>query len=326
MKNDVVFPEPGCHHLSPSEDRKSSFKGRMRFHQSWYRRTVLGLDPGPNPNARGALYGNMLKAEDGWHGSNFLKPEIFRQAQERFPKAINIRKPNRLYQNLLGSQTMCFNLLGILESSNIATQLMRLLPGFPQDASVTGISFEHAPPRKYHLNDQTSFDAFISYERSDGRKGFIGIETKLTEPFSQEQIDFDDRYAQWMNRENGWWKPDVEGDFPNTSFNQLWRNHLLAYAMLNQEVPEYSEGYCVVVHPRGDLGCGKAIEQYRDLLSPSGEETLLVWSLETISEYWEGTLEGETYNSQWIDSFRTRYLLLGRSEEAWRKFRDSHDE
>lgn len=77
MKNDVVFPEPDCHHLSPSENRKSSFTGRMRFHQSWYRRAVLGLNPGPNPNARGKIYGNILKAEDGWQGKNYLTPEIF---------------------------------------------------------------------------------------------------------------------------------------------------------------------------------------------------------------------------------------------------------
>ena len=96
--------------------------------------------------------------------------------------------------------------------------------------------------------------------------------------------------------------------------------------MLNQEAPEYSKGYCVVVHPSGDLDGGKAIEQYRDLLSPSGEETLLVWSLETISEKWAETLEGDTYNSQWFDSFRTRYLRLEGSEEAWRKFQDSHYE
>ena len=221
MKNDGIFPEPDCRHLSSSDDRKSSFTGRMRFHQSWYRKTVLGLDPGPNPHARGVLYGNILKVEDGWEGKNFLKPKIFRQAQERFPKALNIRKPNRLYQNLLGSQTMCFNLLGPLNSSNIATRLMRLLPGFPQDATVTGILFEHAPSKEHHLNDLTSFDAFVSYERSDGRKGFIGVETKLTEPFSQRRYEFDDRYAQWMNREDWWWKPGAELDFLNTSFNQL---------------------------------------------------------------------------------------------------------
>lgn len=326
MKKGVVFPEPDCHHLSPSVDRKSPFTGRMRFHQSWYRRTVLGLDPGPNPHARSALYGNMLKAEDGWRGSNFLTDEIFRRAQERFPQAPNLRKPNRLYHNLLGSQTMCINLLGPLKSGKNATRLMRLLPGFPNDATVTGVLFEHAPPKEHHLNDLTSFDAFVPYERSDGRKGFIGVETKLTEPFSKKRYEFDDRYAQWMNQEDWWWKHGAERDFPNTSFNQLWRNHLLVYAMLNQKAPEYSEGYCVVIHPLGDSDCGKALEQYRNLLSPSGKKTLLVWSLETIAERWAGTLERDKYQSQWFDSFRTRYLRFERSEEAWQEFQGTHHE
>jgi hypothetical protein len=34
-----------------------------------------------------------------------------------------------------------------------------------------------------------SFDAFIEYERPDGSLGFIGIEAKLTEPFSIKHYD-----------------------------------------------------------------------------------------------------------------------------------------
>ena len=47
-----------------------------------------------------------------------------------------------------------------------------------------------------HLNlpsstsdDNTSFDAFIEFELAEGGLGFAGIETKLTEPFSQKLYD-----------------------------------------------------------------------------------------------------------------------------------------
>ncbi len=326
MKNDVVFPEPDCHHYSAAVDRNSPFSGRMRFHQSWYRRIVLNLDPGPNPHADGALYGNTFKAEDGWQGRNFLTPEIYNHAKERFPQAPNDRKPNYLYHNLLGSQAMCFNLFGSLKSNNIATGLMRLMPGFPPDATVTEINFEYAPPKEQHLNDKTSFDAFIQYERLGGNKGFLGVETKLTEPFTQDRIEFDDDYAQWMRRGEWWWKPDAEDKFPNMVFNQLWRNHLLVYAMLNQEAPEYSEGCCVVVYPQGDTDCSEALEQYRSLLLPSGEQTLLVWPLETIAEEWGSALEHNPVHNEWFNSFQTRYLQLEKSEEAWLKFREAHDD
>ena len=82
MSDQVVFPEPNCRHVSPAADRQSPFTGRMRFHQSWYRRTVLGLAPGPNPHARGEPYGNMLRLEDGLAGMNFLTPEVRRGVAE----------------------------------------------------------------------------------------------------------------------------------------------------------------------------------------------------------------------------------------------------
>jgi hypothetical protein len=215
---------------------------------------------------------------------------------------------------------MCFNLFGPLNSGNIATRLMRLLPSFPQDATVTDILFEHAPPKEHHLKDLTSFDVLIFYERPGGRKGFVGVETKLSEPFSQKQYEFEDRYARWMDRGHWWWQPGAEQDFSNKSFNQLWRNHLLAYAMLNQKTPDYAEGYSAVVYPLGDTDCGTAIEQYCDHLLPSGKKTLIVWSLETIAGKWGKALKFEPEYSFWFDSFQSRYLRLEQSEAAWLKF------
>ena len=291
----------------------------MRFHQSWYRRTVLGLGPGPNPHARNAIYGNMLKAEDGSKGRNFLTPEIFEHAQHRFPLSRNDSDTNRLYRNLLSSQPMCFNLLGPLNSDEVATRLMRRLPGFPGDAQVTGVLFEYAPPKENHLDDLTAFDAFVTYERANGTKGFIGIETKLTEPFSQAKYEFADRYARWRERGQWWWKSGAEVHFMNKSFNQLWRNHLLVYSMLNQKSPEYSEGYCAIVYPHGDSECGDAIDQYRNLLVPPGDETLLSWPLESIARLWAPTMESDALR-EWFDSFQKRYLWLEESEDVWQEF------
>ncbi len=320
MKQESVFPEQYCRHYSPSVDKKSRFSARMRFHQSWYRRNILGLNPGPNPAARGAVYGNMLTLEDGYQGKNFLKDEIFQQAKKRFPISHNRQKPDRLYHNLLGSQTMCFNLFGPLINRERATQLMRLVPGFPQDALVTKIVIEYAPHNENHLNDRTSFDAFIEYCYPDGKMGFIGVETKLSEPFSQKECQFTERYAHWKDRGEWWWKPGAENDFSNKSYNQLWRNHLLVYAMLNQETPEYSEGYCAVVYPLGDTNCGDAIKLYRNLLIPSGDKTLYVWPLETVAELWGDVLADDPAHNQWFNDFQTRYLRLEGSEDAWLKF------
>jgi hypothetical protein len=43
------------------------------------------------------------------------------------------------------------------------------------------VGVEWAPPRKFHLNDPTSFDVVARYVRADGRQAIAGIEIKLIE-------------------------------------------------------------------------------------------------------------------------------------------------
>jgi hypothetical protein len=107
--------------------------------------------------------------------------------------------------------------------------------------------------------------------------------------------------------------------FSDLAFNQLWRNHMLAFSMLHQEVAEYTEGYCAVVYPSRDAQCGRAITAYRENLEPSGEATLLAWPLEAVYEAWESALTGDSQR-QWLQAFHTRYLDLAQSEPAWADF------
>jgi hypothetical protein len=316
MSANTVFPEVSCRHLAPSEKGLGSFIGRMRFHQSWFRHTILGLQPGPNPHAHQTLYGNMLRPEDGAAGKNFLTPYIFQVAQGRFPHRQKSSDVRRLYNNLLGSQPMAFNLFGPLKQQPIATTLFRMLPGFPEDGDVDDIIFEYPLPSDSPLGDHTAFDVFVMYVRGDGRKGFIGIETKLTEPFSKQPYSFN-RYTPWQQQEGWWWKGGAEKDFESASYNQLWRNHLLSFAMLHKPKPEYDEGFIAVVHPLADTECVDAIEKYREVLLTERMRTFLRWPLETIAERWAPVLESEHAFSEWFDLFQTRYLRLDRSEVAW---------
>jgi hypothetical protein len=317
-----TFPEPDCRHASPSVDGKDTFIARMRFHQSWYRHHVLGLEPGPNPHARGEVYGNMLREEDGAAGRNFLSADIFAHAQERFPATLGRKEIGRLYDNLLGSQTMCFNLFGPLRSApfELAGPLLKRLPDVPQDLTVTSVQFEHAPEKAKHLNDATSFDAFVEYTRPGGGIGFVGIETKLTEPFSRKHYDFAPRYARWQANPHWWWMPGAESAFSDVSFNQLWRNHLLAFAMLHQDTSTYSEGFCAVVYPRGDTSCVEALAVYRQHLLPGGKATLFEWPLEMVCDLWQAIVPA-SQPPEWLKGFRVRYLDLSASEEAWSAFR-----
>ena len=312
--------ESDCRHVVNGEH---GFAKRMRFHQSWYRRYVLNLPPGPNASSRprNSIDGNILRKEDGRAGHNFLSCEIHSLAEARIRENDGLVEKLRLRRNLLSSQPMCFNLFGPLaQDLSLAKKLLDALPDGPGDvAVVTDVRIEYAPPSQHHLHDRTAFDAWIAYQRKDGGRGFVGVETKLTEPFSAKEYSFDERYSRWSSVPGWWWKPGAERQFSSIRTNQLWRNHLLAFSMLHQAKPMYNEAYCAVVYHPLDTKCERAIAAYRDLLVPAGQPTLLEWRLDELIERWNRTVI-DVAGRSWLDAFQQRYLNLELSRSAWSAF------
>ena len=269
---------------------------------------MLGVPYGTGPWASSdALYGNMLTKESAEAGCNFLTPGIFALAKQRIAESHGAVEPFRLLRNMLSSQPMCFNLLGelALDHGN-ATRLVQAL--WRMDAvHVTCVRFEWAPdPASEYLNDRTAFDAFIEYERDDGRMGFIGIETKLSEPFSQKEYDSDE-YRRWMGKDSPW-RSDAQDKVSNAKYNQIWRDHLLAWAVLRHTESKYAEGQLTVVYHPEDRRCQQAIEGYRGLLRD--DATFSAFDLATVVATWQ-PLAGD-----WVSKFEQRYLALEHSEDA----------
>jgi hypothetical protein len=210
---------------------------------------------------------------------------------------------------MLSSQPMCFNLFGpLVQDHALATQLARALWG-EHIAQVTDVRIEWAPePRQEYLDDNTSFDAFIEYRDTDGGLGFVAIETKLTEPFSQ-RLDDRPSYRRWMG-EGSPWLSDAADKVQAVRHNQLWRDHLLAWSLLNHPSSPYSEGKLVVVHHPQDASCAKTLSGYRGLLQD--EHTFDELTLDAILDAWEPLMKDDT----WLQAFRARYLDLaqGRTE------------
>lgn len=308
--------EPDCMHVSPRDGR---FMGRMRFHQSWYRHHVLYLPPGRNESARGAVYGNMLQDEDGLRGFNFLNASIHQVAEDRLHSHTGLVEANRLRNNMLSSQPMCFNLFGPLALDHaLATRFVKGLPGVSAGVEVTGVEFEYAPPKSTHLDDNTAFDAFITYTRPPNVTGFIGIETKLTEPFSKAKYEATKAgYARWLSAASSWWHSESIGSFSDRRYNQLWRNHLLAFAMCAQPDSQYDEGYCAVVYHPEDHDCPLAVKAYRETLQPHANPTLLEWRIDTIIQNWSTNSGNSRSTHDWLSAFRLRYLDLDASQPAW---------
>ena len=277
----------------------------MRLHQSWYRHAVLRLPYGTG-SGRGSrkYYGNMLDTESAERGLNFHSPRIHEVAKARIAQGGGLVDADRLLRNMLSSQPMSFNLFGELRQDlDLATTLAQALWG-DHVRNVTDVCFEWAPnPQADYLNDKTAFDAIIKYEASDGRLGFIGIETKLTEPFSVLQYR-GEKYRRWMTP-NAPWGADAHDAVASVRHNQLWRDHLLAWALLSHPASQYRHGRLVVVFHHEDQGTREVIEGYRQLLRD--DSTVEALDLRAIVSVWR------SHAGEWLSEFERRYVDLSGS-------------
>lgn len=108
-----------------------------------------------------------------------------------------------------------------------------------------------------------------------------------------------------MSDEGPW---HLDADVTATKHNQLWRNHLLAWALLRHPDSKYAMGTFTVVHHPEDTRCRDVIEGYRDLLRD--ESTFASFGIGEIVNLWK------PLTGQWIQEFERRYVLLDESEAA----------
>ncbi len=89
----------------------------------------------------------------------------------------------RIYNDLLSSQPLCFNLFG--ELTRDLASASKLVAEMTQGrfTGVTAIDFEWSPGRSddKYTGDRSAFDVFISCMSSAGGRAFIGIEVKYHE-------------------------------------------------------------------------------------------------------------------------------------------------
>ena len=295
----------GMYGIGPQSKSDNDFARRMRRHQSWYRDHVLKVPYGTGPRLRSHTpYGNMLTKQSAEAGLNFLTPGIFDLAKRRIAEGKGTVESFRLMRNMLSSQPMCFNLFGELALDHeLATGLVRVLWG-KHIARVTGVHIEWAPePAAEYLDDRTAFDAFIEYETMDEQAGFVGIETKLSEPFSVHGYDKPE-YRRWMTPD-GPWRAAAGGEVAKQEHNQLWRDHLLAWSLLRHPESKYAEGGLSVVYHPEDRRCREVIAGYRALLRDAA--TFSSFDLAQVVAAWK-PLAGP-----WLAKFEQRYLALARS-------------
>ena len=180
-----------------------------------------------------------------------------------------------------------------------------------------GGPLEYAPrPTREYLGDQTAFDAFVAYRRPDGSMAFLGIETKLTEPFSPKVYD-KPSYRALTERADSIWRADSWPQLAGTRWNQLWRDHMLVDALRRHASAPYgTSGRLVLIHHPLDDEASRIAALYREFLE-NRDETFLAIPLDQLVRQWQQVVRPGSDEADWLASFDQRYVDLRVSDPAW---------
>jgi len=207
----------------------------------------------------------------------------------------------RIFDNLLSSQPLCFNLFGELTYDlHLASAVVSNLSD-GRFTEVTSIAFEYSPghgdPR--YLNDHSAFDVFVHCRTAGGGTGFLGIEVKYHENMAgaagKDKTRYDEVADQMgcFTRERGLLKA--------SPLQQIWRDHLLAGITRIED--NYDDGMFVMLYPQDNPHVSRAIDNYRTQLL--NEDTFAVWIMEDFVDKLR-----DHSDAPWIELFYDRYLAF----------------
>ena len=310
-----------AHHVAVAGDRV--WQSRLRLLQALWRKQ-RNLPMGSYVPGRGPRKGQQIPLGSRIQmpfareqGSNFLTGIIWRRVQEEIRTTEEMHPPERLiiapriYEDLLSSQPLCFNLFAELgEDRDLATRVaQRLWPDVVGDGRVTGIEFEWSPGRQKakYLNNGSAFDACIHFVSAGGtKKGFVGIETKYHESLVGKPATMKARYRQVAEASNVFEDVRAPG-LKRLPLQQIWLDHLLALSML-EPGNDWSSGKFVLLFPETNDACTAAARDYRAQLQD--DSTFQGLTMEAVVT----ALKSET-DASWVTDFEDRYLARVKLEE-----------
>ena len=214
----------------------------------------------------------------------------------------------RIFNDLLSSQPMCFNLFAELKPDlELATEVFQKhCPG--RVRKITSIEFEWSPGRgrKKFTGDRSAFDVYVTYESGKNKKGFMGIEVKYHENLSGQPAVLIGRHER-IARRSRVFDTACMPRLARMPLQQVYRDHLLALSMLQAEIG-FNEGCFVFLYPRDNAYCSRAVEKYSSCLEKGeAEPTFEPWTLEGLVK----SIKSVT-KRKWIRRFEQRYLGWGK--------------
>ena len=290
-----------------------SFTRQCRELQSRYRESIgepMGV--GPFRSSR-HLQISMIKNGE-LTGKNFLTPFAFEYAKQR----ISGKQKNetieeyRLFNNLLSSQPMAFNLfcplIQMMQDGNGAavTQIVQAI--FPQRAigrvTEVGLEYLHTDIDNY-LGDKTAMDAIIRYQDVHGHPCIIAIETNYTDALGENSASRTERQKALI-RQLGYFQSEAEVMLLEglKAISQIYRNFLLTECYRIKE-PAH-EAYSVVLAPKDHPTTKQEVASLREELKEEYRYKVLDISLEYFVEQILSVCP-EEFQKPFLD-FKDRYL------------------
>ena len=302
----------------------NAFASKARFLQSWYRVNILkqknyGFGPVENSKTK---YGNIL-INGEQTGSNFLTNETFQYAlfRTKFLKKGETINEYRLFNNMLSSQPMCFNLFyhlkALFENDPVsATNVMKECFPNLNIRTLLSVEIEYLPyPITEYLNDRTAFDAMLIYRCSTGERNILAIETKYIEKLGLNPSSNLDEQIELVNESKIF---TVQGkEEVLKGFGQLGRNFLLAEKFRIEN--RLDKAYAVVLSPQENTSSQKEIDDFYWLMHKDFHDRIFYLSLEVLVRRIKKSIPKSHF--PWIESFYNRYLDFSNCESIFKEYK-----
>jgi len=285
-------------HIGNQYSLDDQFKAAARLHQSKYRAEVLKV----NFNE----YGNRLCEEDAKSLLNYYdKLNSRNMLRFRYPNYAKKRDAD-----MLRSEHIPFNLLApLITDRKSAIAIIKRAFGI-ECTEICCIKMEYAPESKEnYLNDGTAFDTYIEVITAGGKKCSIGIEVKYTEqayPVGKTEKlnveNHDSAYWQTARNSGAFIDPD-DPVFGSDPLRQIWRNHLLGLAMIQQG--DIDQFYSITLFPHGNNHFHKELPRYRSMLTDQERACVFGCTFEKLIS----SIDGSSDFLAWKEWLKRRYVV-----------------
>ena len=256
----------------PGRPDVTEFRRAARLHQARWRE-AHGHPIGSQPISGGRPVGSRLPLDYAIEtGANLVTPGALTAARAR----TSIVEPHqsfdhqRLWADLLWSQTLAFNLFGDL-AADVAAADRAVHTWWPDTpGTVVEVRFSHSPGRfdPSYLNSLRAFAAAFVLDLGDGTLGMVAVDAKYHERMKPE-IPKPSNLARntAVAERSGVFVPSaLELASTRSPLCVTWLEHLLLLSMLQHPSGEWSWGRYVVVHPAGNGAVVDACAAYEELL------------------------------------------------------------